>query len=81
MSENGLTFEEALEGLESCADRISSRDVTLEDAIAAYEEGAAYYEQCDQILKRANQRIRRIGPDADDAARSEDGAERSGEEG
>ncbi|MDR1042463.1 MAG: exodeoxyribonuclease VII small subunit [Clostridiales Family XIII bacterium] len=76
MADKTLTFEEALERLESCADRISSKDATLEDAIAAYEEGAGYYEQCDLILKDAKQRIRRIGPGADDPASAGDGADR-----
>ncbi|MDR1293146.1 MAG: exodeoxyribonuclease VII small subunit [Clostridiales Family XIII bacterium] len=68
MEDKTLTFEEALEHLESCADRISSKDVTLEEAIAAYEEGAAYYDQCDRILKGAKRRIMQIGPGADDSS-------------
>jgi exodeoxyribonuclease VII small subunit len=68
MEDKTLTFEEALEKLESCAGRISSGDATLEEAITAYEEGAAYYEQCDRILKSAKQRISQIGPGADDFA-------------
>jgi exodeoxyribonuclease VII small subunit len=64
MSEKELSFEEALGKLESCAERISSPDATLEDAIKAYEEGASYYAQCDHILKNAKQRIEEIGPGA-----------------
>jgi exodeoxyribonuclease VII small subunit len=64
MTEKRFSFEEALGKLESCADRIASKDATLEEAIAAYEEGASYYEQCDRILKDAGQRIRKIGADA-----------------
>jgi exodeoxyribonuclease VII small subunit len=62
MTDSQLTFEEALEKLESCADRITSKETVLEDAIRAYEEGSSYYEQCDLILKDARQRIRKIGP-------------------
>ncbi|MDR3225713.1 MAG: exodeoxyribonuclease VII small subunit [Clostridiales Family XIII bacterium] len=62
MSDKELSFEEALGQLESCAERISSPDVTLEDAIKAYEAGASYYAQCDQILENAKQRIAEIGP-------------------
>jgi exodeoxyribonuclease VII small subunit len=65
MTDKKLAFEEALEKLESCADRITSKDIALEDAIRAYEEGASYYEQCDLILKNAKQRIRKIGPGED----------------
>jgi exodeoxyribonuclease VII small subunit len=74
MTDEQLTFEEALEKLESCADRITSKETTLEDAIRAYEEGASYYEQCDLILKRAKQRIRQITPAGDDGS-PDDGAE------
>jgi exodeoxyribonuclease VII small subunit len=74
MTDEQLTFEEALEKLESCADRITSKETTLEDAIRAYEEGASYYEQCDLILKSAKQRIRRIAPGGDDGS-PDDGAE------
>ncbi|MDR1495888.1 MAG: exodeoxyribonuclease VII small subunit [Clostridiales Family XIII bacterium] len=61
MTDKKLTFEEALEKLESCADRITSKDATIEEAIAAYEEGALYYEQCERVLKDAKQRIEKIG--------------------
>ncbi|MDR2162344.1 MAG: exodeoxyribonuclease VII small subunit [Clostridiales Family XIII bacterium] len=66
MTEDELSFEEALAKLESCADRIASKDVTLEEAIKAYEEGASYYEQCDLILRNARQRVRKIGTDPPD---------------
>jgi exodeoxyribonuclease VII small subunit len=63
MADRELSFEEALKKLESCADKISSSEATLEDAIKAYEEGASYYVRCDLILKNAKQRIEKIGPD------------------
>ncbi|MDR0519325.1 MAG: exodeoxyribonuclease VII small subunit [Clostridiales Family XIII bacterium] len=61
MPKKELSFEEALEKLETCAERISSTDITLDEAIKAYEEGAAHYEKCDLILKSAKQRIVTIG--------------------
>jgi len=67
MGEKKRSFEEALEKLESCAERISSPDVTLEDAIKSFEEGASFYAQCDLILKDAKQRIEEIGPGRADA--------------
>jgi exodeoxyribonuclease VII small subunit len=71
MTGTELSFEEALEKLESCADKISSKETTLEEAIAAYEEGAAYSERCDAILNNARRRIRRIGQDAEHGAESD----------
>jgi exodeoxyribonuclease VII small subunit len=63
MPDKEISFEEALEKLEACADRISSQDITLDEAIKAYEEGAKYYEKCDLILKGAKQRIEKISAD------------------
>jgi exodeoxyribonuclease VII small subunit len=59
------TFEEALGKLEDCAEKISSPDVSLEEAIDLYEKGAEYYAACDRILKDAKQRIEEIGPKDD----------------
>jgi exodeoxyribonuclease VII small subunit len=81
MADSELTFEEALEKLESCADRITSKNATLEEAIAAYEEGAAYYEQCERLLKNAKRRIETIGARADAAPPPDDAGSDSGGEG
>jgi len=52
-----LSFEEALKGLESAANALKRNDGTLEDAMKHYEQGISFYEQCNQILKEAEQRI------------------------
>ncbi|MDR0817601.1 MAG: exodeoxyribonuclease VII small subunit [Clostridiales Family XIII bacterium] len=65
MTEEKLTFEQALEKLESCADKIGNADIPLEEAIRAYEEGTVYYKRCEEILDSANQRIEEIGEDHD----------------
>jgi exodeoxyribonuclease VII small subunit len=72
MTEKELSFEDALGKLEACAERISAPDVTLEEAIKAYEEGASYYEKCDLLLKSARQRIEDIGQGAGGSAAAGD---------
>ena len=54
---NELSFEEALEKLESAAEEIKKSDISLENAIQNFENGVKYYERCQQILKDAKQKI------------------------
>ena len=51
------TFEESLEKLRNVAEKIKSEDTTLEDSIKCYEEGMKYYNECNEILKNAEQKI------------------------
>jgi exodeoxyribonuclease VII small subunit len=64
-NEAKLTFEQALKKLETCSEKIGDPDISLEDAILAYEEGSTYYERCNEILLAANQRIEEIGANND----------------
>ncbi len=57
MSEKKDTFEESLEKLRQAAQKIKSDDTTLEDSIKCYEEGMKYYNECNEILKNAEQKI------------------------
>jgi exodeoxyribonuclease VII small subunit len=57
IDENGIAFEEAMEKLEAVSARLSSDNVPLDEAIALYEQGVAYYDICKQKLNDANRRI------------------------
>lgn len=57
MSENNLTFEEAYEALEKIANRLSTGDVSLEEALKLYEEGIKLSNQCSKALEDAKQKI------------------------
>ena len=50
-------FEEALKELQEYAEKIKSNDITLDEAIKCYEEGAKSYEKCLKILEDAKQKI------------------------
>ncbi len=52
-----MAFEDAVEQLEKCAQKISSDDITLADAIKSYEDGMMYYQKCRSILDDAKQKI------------------------
>jgi len=60
------TFEEAMKVLSDCADRISSPEISLEEAIACYEQGIAAYKTCFEILEKAEQKIETIEEALDD---------------
>ena len=57
MSEINLTFEEAYSKLEKIAEKLSSNDIPLEDAIKLYEEGINLSNYCAKALESAKQKI------------------------
>lgn len=61
----GLSFEQALERVESIIERIESGEVGLEEAIGEYETGARLIRRCREILGRAEQRIERLSLELD----------------
>ncbi len=55
-----LSFEEALEELESMVETIESGDLPLEKLIANYEHGAALISHCESVLENARKRLELI---------------------
>ena len=51
------SFEEALEELERIADQLASGDVSLDEAIAGYEQAVKIYRVCLKRLEDASKRI------------------------
>ena len=60
-----LSFEEALQRLETIVSRLESGQAPLEESITLYEEGARLKEHCESRLKAAQLRVEKIvvGPD------------------
>ena len=52
-----LTFEEAIEKLESIVQDIEQGEVSLEESISRYEEGTKLVKQCRAILDSAEKKI------------------------
>ena len=48
-----MTFEEALEELELIVNKLEAGEVTLEDAVEAYERGSKLKDQCQKRLNEA----------------------------
>lgn len=59
-----LSFEQAIEELESIVKRLEDGKVPLEESIAIYERGEALKRRCDELLRQAEARVDRITTDA-----------------
>ncbi len=53
-------YEELLEMLAASVERLEGGGLTLDEAIATYEEGTAIAVQCQALLETAEQKIREL---------------------
>lgn len=79
MSEE-LTFEETLKQLEDVVERLEGGDsLTLDESLAAFEEGVRLTRLCRKTLEEAELRVRRLaedeGDEADGAPAGDEGSE------
>ena len=56
-SPTNLSFEDAVEQLETLIEQIESGEVGLEEALQRYEDGAKLIQHCRSVLGRAEKRI------------------------
>ena len=65
MTENGkkITFEQALEKLETIVSAIEQGKVSLEESIDKYAEGIELIKQCRKILDTAEKKIQLLSRD------------------
>ncbi len=54
---SAFAFESALADLEALVTRMEGGELTLEDSLAAFEQGIALTRQCQQALTAAEQRV------------------------
>lgn len=59
-----MTFEQAMKALEDVVGKLERGDVPLEESIALYERGAALKKQCEDKLKKAEEKVAAITLDA-----------------
>ena len=55
-----LTFEEAMKELEKLVDSLDKGDVSLDDAIAAYDRGSQLKDYCQKKLHEAKMKVETI---------------------
>ncbi|NLX08352.1 MAG: exodeoxyribonuclease VII small subunit [Chloroflexi bacterium] len=58
-----LTFEQAYERLEAIVARLESGDLSLEEAVALYEQGQVLAQQCGDLLDAAELRVQQLRDD------------------
>jgi exodeoxyribonuclease VII small subunit len=59
-----LSFERAMEELESIVKRLEEGKVPLEESVAIYERGEALKRRCEELLRQAEARVEKITLDA-----------------
>ena len=52
-----LTFEEAMQELEKLVDSLDKGDVSLDEAIAAYDRGSQLKDYCEKKLQEAKMKV------------------------
>lgn len=57
MAKKDKKFEEALEELEKVVERLESGELSLEDSLAAFEEGVKLVRYCNQKLTEVEKKI------------------------
>ena len=59
-----LTFERAIEELESIVKRLEDGKVPLEESVAIYERAESLKRRCEELLRQAEARVDKITTDA-----------------
>ena len=59
-----LSFERAIEELETIVKRLEDGKVPLEESVAIYERGEALKRRCEELLRAAEARVEKITLDA-----------------
>ena len=59
-----LSFERAIEELESIVKRLEDGKVPLEESVTIYERGEALKRRCEDLLRQAEARVQKITLDA-----------------
>ncbi|MFO1101197.1 MAG: exodeoxyribonuclease VII small subunit [Xanthobacteraceae bacterium] len=61
---DALSFEKAIEELETIVKRLEEGKVPLEESVAIYERGEALKQRCEDLLRQAEARVEKITLDA-----------------
>ncbi|MEM8593462.1 MAG: exodeoxyribonuclease VII small subunit [Pseudomonadota bacterium] len=61
-----LNFEQSLESLEEIVEQLEDGDLSLEDALKAFEKGIKLTRQCQTALTKAEQKIQILLEENDD---------------
>jgi len=59
-----MTFEAAIEELETIVKRLEEGKVPLEESVAIYERGESLKKRCEELLRQAEARVEKITLDS-----------------
>jgi exodeoxyribonuclease VII small subunit len=59
-SSSVVPFEQALEALESLVEKLGRGQLSLEEALASFEQGITLARQCQDVLKEAEQKVKML---------------------
>ncbi|MDX8388277.1 MAG: exodeoxyribonuclease VII small subunit [Ghiorsea sp.] len=60
-----VSFEQALDGLTKMVDKLESGQLSLEESVAAFEEGVKLSRACESLLDEAEQRLNILDSDSE----------------
>lgn len=60
MTQEDVTFEDALARLEKIVERLHRDDVPLDEAVTLFQEGTRLTTKCDELLSSAELRIQQL---------------------
>jgi len=60
-----ISFEQALEGLTKMVDKLESGQLSLEESVAAFEQGVKLSRTCESLLDEAEQRLNILDSDSE----------------
>ncbi len=63
-----LSFERAMEELESIVTKLEGGKVPLEESVTIYERGESLKRRCEELLRQAEARVEKITTDANGQA-------------
>ncbi|TZF87278.1 exodeoxyribonuclease VII small subunit [Cognatilysobacter lacus] len=61
-------FERSLDALENLVEKMEQGDMSLDQSLAAYEEGVGLYRRCQTALEEAEMRVRLLTDPQDPAS-------------
>lgn len=59
-AENGPSFEQSFLRLQEVVQRLSEGNLTLQEALASFEEGMALADRCSRLLEEAELRVKQV---------------------
>lgn len=57
MKENAFVFEDAMKRIEEIVKALEKGDVSLENSMSLFEEGASLIHKCSEVLDKAEQQV------------------------